>query len=66
MKHAPFTSEVSDPHTSKDCPELHVDILHFGEDGKKDNDLTVAHVTDPAMVDFGQKQKEFREEQKKD
>ena len=47
-KHTPNTCEVSKIHTSKTEPKEHVDMLHFGADGKKDNNLTKqnSHLTD--------------------
>ena len=51
-KHSPNTSEPSHPHHGSSGQE-EVDVLHFDEHGQKDNDLTVPHVTDPGMVDYG-------------
>jgi len=52
--HSPFTCEPSKIHTSGSCKDPHVDILHFGADGKKDNDLTKgnSHIADKATVDY--------------
>ena len=64
-KHSPFTSEPSKPHSSKDEPRQHVEIHHFDEDGNKDDDMTISHVTDPKMVDYGHKIQEYRDKDKK-
>ena len=61
-KHAPFSSETSKPHGN---PE-HVDQLHFGEGGRKDNELTkgTSHITDKNAVDYGREAHEARESDK--
>ena len=63
-EHKPFTSEPSNPHTSKAEPAEHVDVHHFGEGGKKDESLTVPHVTDKGMVDLGKQAQELRDAKK--
>ncbi len=39
-------------------------IHHFGEDNKKDDSLTVPHVTDPGQVQYGEDAQKLREEKK--
>ena len=63
-KHSEFTSEYSKPHTSDGCPEVHVDQLHFGEDGKHDSRLDVDHITDPGAIEMGQQTYELHKEKK--
>lgn len=63
-KHSPFTSEPSRPHSSQAEPREHVDIHHYGEDGKKDNSLTVPHVTDKDHVEYGRNIDAMRKQKK--
>lgn len=65
-KHTPFTSEPSKPHESKAEPDTHVEIYHYGEDGKEDKDLTVRHVTDEDTVKYGERTQELRDQQKQE
>jgi hypothetical protein len=65
-KHSPMTSEPSNPHSSKAEPQEHVDVHHFDEHGQKDDSLTVSHVTDKGMVDYGKEAQEHRDSQKND
>ena len=53
-KHSPMTSEFSKPHTSRDCPEKHVDRIYFDKDGKQDSRLADHHITDQGSVKMGQ------------
>lgn len=63
-KHTPYTSEPSKPHSSKAEPAEHVDIHHFGAGGKKDDSLTVPHVTDKGHVEYGRATDEWRKSKK--
>jgi hypothetical protein len=62
-KHSPNTSEPSHPHHGSSGQE-EIDVHHFDETGRKNNDLTVPHVTDPGMVDYGKTIKEHRDSEK--
>lgn len=53
-KHTPFTSEMSKPHTSDAHPEVHVDCIHYGADGKQDSRLCVDGITDKGSISLGQ------------
>lgn len=53
-KHTPFTSEMSKPHTSDAHPEVHVDCIAFGADGKQDPRLCVDGITDKGSISLGQ------------
>lgn len=64
-KHTPYTSEPSNPHSSKSESREHVDLHHYGEGGRKDDSLTVPHLTDEKWVDYGRQAQEHREDQKK-
>lgn len=65
-KHTPFTSEPSKPHSSKAEPETHVDMYHYGEGGKEDEDLTVRHITGEDTVKYGERTQELRDQQKQE
>jgi|GEM_PF-6446818 len=64
-KHTPNTSEPSHPHVGSSGKE-EIDRLHFGADGRKDNELTkqASHITDPAEVEMG-RQKQASDQPKK-
>lgn len=63
-KHAPNTCEVSTPHTSKDCPELHVDVHCYDENGNYDKTISENHITEPSMINLGQADADYRDSQK--
>lgn len=52
-KHSPMTSEFSAPHTSKDCPQEHVDRIYFDKDAKPDHRMADHHITDPNSIAMG-------------
>jgi hypothetical protein len=56
-KHTPNTSEPSYPHEGKFGKE-HIDVYHFGRGGEKKE---TKHITDPGMIRWGEKKKEYDE-----
>jgi hypothetical protein len=63
-KHTPNTSETSHPHTSKDHPDVHVDTMHFNDQGKHDSTHDVDGITYPGMISLGEDAKDWHDSQK--
>jgi len=53
-KHAPNSCEYSHPHQSESAGgKTHVDVYHYGSDGKLDKSATMKHSTDKGDVSYG-------------
>ena len=65
-KHAPNSSEPSRPHTSKDHPEKHVDMTHFGSKGdtrSAKEEIGTDHTylgSDDSAISLGEQAEELR------